>query len=96
LCNVTLDMPWAMLEVAELAASETRAREHSGRIELVVWSIPALAVILLGGVAWIGAHQLYPAKAVEGPDELLTANLNHNMMPMDQIMQMQRQRSFAD
>ena len=27
--------------------------EYSGRIELVVWSIPALTVILLGGVAWI-------------------------------------------
>jgi heme/copper-type cytochrome/quinol oxidase subunit 2 len=39
---------------------ETRAQEHSGRIELVVWSIPALTVILLGGVAWIDAHQLYP------------------------------------
>jgi cytochrome o ubiquinol oxidase subunit II len=40
--------------------------DHSGRIELVVWSIPALTVILLGGVAWIGAHQLDPAAPVEG------------------------------
>ena len=39
---------------------------HSGRIELVVWSIPALTVILLGGVAWIGAHRLDPAAPVEG------------------------------
>jgi cytochrome o ubiquinol oxidase subunit II len=39
---------------------------HSGRIELVVWSIPALTVILLGGVAWIGAHLLDPAAPVEG------------------------------
>ena len=39
---------------------------YSGRIELVVWSIPTLTIILLGGVAWIGAHQLDPAKAVEG------------------------------
>jgi cytochrome o ubiquinol oxidase subunit 2 len=39
---------------------------YSGRIELVVWSIPTLTVILLGGVAWIGAHQLDPAKPVEG------------------------------
>jgi cytochrome o ubiquinol oxidase subunit 2 len=46
--------------------------EHSGRIELVVWSIPTLTVILLGGVAWIGAHQLDPAKAIEGPDKPLT------------------------
>jgi cytochrome o ubiquinol oxidase subunit II len=39
---------------------------YSGRIELVVWSIPALTVILLGGVAWIGSHQLDPARPVEG------------------------------
>jgi cytochrome o ubiquinol oxidase subunit II len=52
-------------------ASNTRAQywpdwEYSGRIELVVWSIPALTVILLGGVAWIGSHQLDPAAPVEG------------------------------
>jgi cytochrome o ubiquinol oxidase subunit II len=46
--------------------------EYSGRIELVVWSIPALTVILLGGVAWIGAHQLDPAKPIEGPGKPLT------------------------
>jgi cytochrome o ubiquinol oxidase subunit 2 len=40
--------------------------EYSGRIELVVWSIPTLTVILLGGVAWIGSHQLDPARPVEG------------------------------
>ena len=28
--------------------------DYSGRIEMVVWSIPALTIILLGGVAWIG------------------------------------------
>ncbi len=39
---------------------------YSGRIELVVWSIPALTIILLGGVAWIGSHQLDPARPVEG------------------------------
>jgi len=52
-------------------ASNTKASywpdwEYSGRIELVVWSIPALTVILLGGVAWIGSHQLDPAAPVEG------------------------------
>jgi cytochrome o ubiquinol oxidase subunit 2 len=45
---------------------------HSGRIELVVWSIPALTVILLGGVAWIGAHELDPARPVEGTGQSLT------------------------
>jgi cytochrome o ubiquinol oxidase subunit II len=48
-------------------ASNTRAIylpafEYSGRIELVTWSIPLLTVILLGGVAWIGSHDLDPAK----------------------------------
>src|SRR3979411_205556 len=33
---------------------------YEGRIELVTWSIPALIVILLGGVSWIGSHQLDP------------------------------------
>jgi cytochrome o ubiquinol oxidase subunit 2 len=46
--------------------------EYSGRIELVVWSVPALTVMLLGGVAWIGAHQLDPAKPIEGSSEPLT------------------------
>jgi cytochrome o ubiquinol oxidase subunit 2 len=39
---------------------------ESGRIELVVWSIPTLTIMLLGGVAWIGSHQLDPAVPVEG------------------------------
>jgi cytochrome o ubiquinol oxidase subunit 2 len=33
---------------------------YEGRIEFVVWSIPTLTVILLGGVIWIGSHQLDP------------------------------------
>src|SRR5262245_15098534 len=42
---------------------------YEGRIEFVVWSIPALTVMLLGGVIWIGSQQLDPrsplsAKAV--------------------------------
>jgi cytochrome o ubiquinol oxidase subunit 2 len=39
---------------------------YSGRLELVVWSIPTLTIILLGGVAWIGSHKLDPAVPVEG------------------------------
>jgi cytochrome o ubiquinol oxidase subunit 2 len=48
-------------------ASNTRATylpdwEYSGRIELIVWAIPVLVIVLLGGVAWIGSHELDPAK----------------------------------
>jgi cytochrome o ubiquinol oxidase subunit II len=48
-------------------ASNERARylpdwAYSGRIELIVWGIPLLVIMLLGGVAWIGSHDLDPAK----------------------------------
>jgi len=29
---------------------------------MIVWSIPAMTVLLVGGVAWIGAHDLDPRK----------------------------------
>ena len=41
-------------------------RAYEGRIEFVVWSIPALIVILLGGVIWIGSHQLDPRAPIPG------------------------------
>jgi cytochrome o ubiquinol oxidase subunit 2 len=39
--------------------------EYSGRLELLVWSIPAMTVLLVGGVAWTGAHDLDPHKAID-------------------------------
>ena len=38
--------------------------DYSGRLELLVWSIPAMTVLLVGGVAWVGAHDLDPRKAI--------------------------------
>ena len=38
---------------------------YSGRLELLVWSIPAMTVLLVGGVAWVGAHDLDPRKPIE-------------------------------
>jgi cytochrome o ubiquinol oxidase subunit 2 len=38
---------------------------YSGGVELVVWSIPAMVVILLAGVAWTGSHLLDPARALK-------------------------------
>ena len=37
---------------------------YSGRLELLVWSIPAMTVLLVGGVAWVGAHDLDPHKPI--------------------------------
>jgi cytochrome o ubiquinol oxidase subunit II len=50
-------------------ASNSRASylpdfEYSGRLELLVWSIPAMTVLLVGGVAWVGAHDFDPRKAI--------------------------------
>jgi cytochrome o ubiquinol oxidase subunit 2 len=32
----------------------------SGRLELIVWAIPALVITFLGGIAWFGSHTLDP------------------------------------
>jgi cytochrome o ubiquinol oxidase subunit 2 len=37
---------------------------YEGRIDFVVWAIPALVVILLGGVTWIATHQLDPRASI--------------------------------
>jgi cytochrome o ubiquinol oxidase subunit 2 len=57
-------------------ATNTRARyrpewAYSGRLELIVWSIPALVVFFLGGIAWISAHLLDPAVPLKSKAEPL-------------------------
>lgn len=55
--------------------------EYSGAVELVVWSIPALTILLLGGIAWIGSHDLDPARPLpaapgKGPLEVEVVSLD--------------------
>jgi cytochrome o ubiquinol oxidase subunit 2 len=67
-------------------ADNTRARRrpdfvHSGRIELLVWSIPILIIMFLGGVIWVGSHQLDPfeplaARANTKPLEIQVVSLD--------------------
>jgi cytochrome o ubiquinol oxidase subunit 2 len=50
-------------------SSNTRARylpdfHESGRLEMLVWSIPLMTVLLVGGVAWMGAYDLDPPKPI--------------------------------
>jgi cytochrome o ubiquinol oxidase subunit II len=45
--------------------------EYSGQLELIVWAIPLLTIMLLGGVTWIGAHDLDPAKPLVSKEEPL-------------------------
>src|SRR6478735_8997376 len=61
-------------------ASNTRAtrsldESYEGRLEFVVWSIPALTVILLGGVIWIGSHQLDPRAPIPGESHPLRVDV---------------------
>src|SRR6266545_3935815 len=37
---------------------------YSGRLEMLVWSIPAMTVLLVGGVAWVGSFDLDPPKPI--------------------------------
>jgi cytochrome o ubiquinol oxidase subunit II len=39
--------------------------EYSGRIEIIVWSIPTLVIVFLGGIAWISSHDLDPPQAID-------------------------------
>jgi cytochrome o ubiquinol oxidase subunit II len=39
--------------------------DYSGRIEFVVWAIPALVILFLGGIAWLSSHDLDPPKAIQ-------------------------------
>lgn len=55
----TLAFAW-WYRASNRRAARSLDSAYEGRIELVVWSIPALIVALLGGVIWIGSHQLDP------------------------------------
>src|SRR3954447_15944720 len=51
-------------------ASNTKAEylpywSYSGRIEAVVWSIPILTIMFIGGVIWIGSYRLDPFRPLE-------------------------------
>jgi cytochrome o ubiquinol oxidase subunit II len=61
-------------------SSNTRARylpdfEYSGALELIVWAIPLLTIMLLGGVAWIGSHDLDPAVPIDSKEEPLNVQV---------------------
>ena len=64
---------WVIIVVAFLAFAfwfrrgNTKATylpdwEYSGAVEMVVWGIPIMTIMLLGGITWIGSHDLEPSK----------------------------------
>ena len=38
---------------------------YSGQLELLVWSIPLLVILFLGGIAWVSSHELDPAQPID-------------------------------
>jgi cytochrome o ubiquinol oxidase subunit 2 len=61
-------------------SSNARARyqpefRYSGRLEVLVWAIPAMTVLLVGGVAWVGAHDLDPRKAISAAAKPVTVQV---------------------
>src|SRR5215469_17187735 len=55
----TLAFAW-WYRASNTRASRSMDEGYEGRTEFVLWSIPSLIVILLGGVIWISSHQLDP------------------------------------
>jgi cytochrome o ubiquinol oxidase subunit 2 len=52
---------------------------YSGRVELIVWSIPIMVILFLGGVIWIGSHDLDPGQPIpsrQPPLEVQVVSLN--------------------
>jgi cytochrome o ubiquinol oxidase subunit II len=61
----TLGFAW-WYRSSNTRASRSMDEGYEGRTEFVLWSIPTLIVILLGGVIWISSHQLDPRAPISG------------------------------
>jgi cytochrome o ubiquinol oxidase subunit II len=61
----TLAFAW-WYRASNARAGRGTEESFEGRVEFVTWSIPALTVILLGGVIWISSHQLDPRAPIPG------------------------------
>ncbi|WP_428970217.1 ubiquinol oxidase subunit II [Sphingomonas sp. Xoc002] len=56
---------------------------YSGRIEMIVWSIPILVILFLGGVIWVGSHDLDPYRPVEAAPGTTGAPLEVQVVSLD-------------
>jgi hypothetical protein len=59
----------------------------SGQVELIVWAIPSLIILFLGGLLWMGSHRPRPVVHYSARQQLLAAQLPMdalgNLDPMD-------------
>jgi cytochrome o ubiquinol oxidase subunit II len=70
----TLAFAW-WYRASNTRASRSEDESYEERVEFVVWSIPALTVILLGGVIWISSHQLDPRAPIPGKSDPLRVDV---------------------
>jgi cytochrome o ubiquinol oxidase subunit 2 len=66
----TLGVAW-WYRAGNRHASYRPGWSYSGRLELLVWSIPALVIMFLGGVTWLASHQLDPAEPLPSKTQTL-------------------------
>jgi cytochrome o ubiquinol oxidase subunit 2 len=58
-------------------ASNSRAKylpdwDYSGRLEVIVWSIPLLTILFLAGMIWEGSYRLDPFRPLPAPPSVQT------------------------
>ena len=70
----TLAFAW-WYRASNTHATRSLDESYESRVEFVVWSIPALTVILLGGVIWIGSHQLDPRAPIPAKSDPLRVDV---------------------
>jgi cytochrome o ubiquinol oxidase subunit 2 len=63
----TLGLAW-WFRASNAQAVRLPTFAYSGRLEFLIWAIPALIVMFLGGIAWIGSQQLDPFKRIDSPN----------------------------
>lgn len=61
-------------------ASNARAKHrpdfsYSGKLELLVWSVPLLIIIFLGGMGWIASHDLDPQRPLVSRQKPVTVQV---------------------
>jgi cytochrome o ubiquinol oxidase subunit II len=61
---LTLALAW-WFRAGNRRATYRPTWEYAGRLELIIWAIPALVILFLGGIAWIGSHDLDPPKPLK-------------------------------
>jgi cytochrome o ubiquinol oxidase subunit 2 len=56
---------------------------YSGQLELLVWSIPLLIIIFLGGLAWVSSHDLDPPRKLAAPPGAKVAPMEVDVISLD-------------